>query len=144
MPSDDKLLTIDLGWINPFEVAPDLPWAKRILPTGSFYICRPQVRDTDRDYVVLVEDLEVAHVQAKAGGWHESIADSEEYDLQADGGFYCYRKGEYNLVVTTDESFFLKFWDATHLAALLGLNEKAERITLFKYVLYGTIGEDNG
>lgn len=45
--------------------------------TGSYYICRPPVMDTDRDVVILVKDLEKAKEQLKSLGWE--LQSSEEY-----------------------------------------------------------------
>lgn len=132
-------------WVNPFDYPTGLVADEEILrwlPTGSFYICQPQVLDTDKDYVVLVKDLNKSQSKLQELGYKASISDSDEYDLEAEGGFMCYRKGDINLIVTEDEKFFLKFWEATVLAKQLNLKEKNDRIYLFKYVLYGTLGEE--
>lgn len=132
------------GWVNPFDYDIGVKCDDdilRYLPTGSFYICHPQVLDTDKDYIVLVKDLTTADPKLQTMGYKASILDGDEYDLEAEGGFMCYRKGDVNLIVTEDEKFFLKFWEATILAKQLNLTKKEDRIYLFKYVLYGTLGE---
>ena len=131
-------------WVNPFDYDIGVKCDDdilRYLPTGSFYICNPQVLDTDKDYIVLVKDLITADTKLKTMGYKTSTLDGDEYDLEAEGGFMCYRKADINLIVTEDEKFFTKFWEATCVAKQLNLTEKEDRIYLFKYVLYGTLGE---
>ena len=129
-------------WVNPFDYDTGLTLDEDILkwlPTGSFYICSPQVLNTDKDYIVLVKDLNTSQTKLQQLGYVPSVSDSDEYDLEAEGGFMCYRKGDINLIVTEDEKFFTKFWEATCVAKRLNLKEKHDRIYLFKYVLYGTL-----
>lgn len=131
-------------WINPFEFGEEvkeMPEVLGVFPTGSFFICYPQVVDTDKDFVVKVTDLGAAEPALLSKGYKVSVCDREEYDLQAEGGFQTFRKGDINLIVTEDETFFSKFVDATLLAKELNLLKKGDRITLFQYVLYGRIGE---
>ena len=129
-------------WVNPFDYPTGLVLDEDILkwmPTGSFYICNPQVLNTDKDYIVLVKDLNTSQPKLQELNYVPSVADSDEYDLEAEGGFMCYRKDDINLIVTEDEKFFAKFWEATTVAKQLNLKEKHDRIYLFKYVLYGTL-----
>ena len=129
-------------YVNPFDYNTGLTLDEDILkwlPTGSFYICTPQVLNTDKDYIVLVKDLNTSQSKLQDLGYVPSVADSDEYDLETEGGFMCYRKGDINLIVTEDEKFFAKFWEATTVAKQLNLKEKHDRIYLFKYVLYGTL-----
>ena len=129
-------------WVNPFDYPTGLVLDDDILekkPTGSFYICDPQVLNTDKDYIVLVKDLNTSVTKLTDVGYLPSICDSDEYDLEAEGGFMCYRKDDINLIVTEDEKFFTKFWEATCVAKQLNLKDKHDRIYLFKYVLYGTL-----
>lgn len=132
------------NWINPFglcEEVKEMPEVLGVFPTGSFFICYPQVTDTDKDYVVKVTDLGTAEPALLDKGYKVSVSDRKEYDLQAEGGFQTFRKEDINLIVTEDETFFSKFVDATLLAKELNLLKKEDRITLFQYVLYGKIGE---
>ena len=131
-------------WINPFglcEEVKEMPEVLGVFPTGSFFICYPQVVDTDKDFVVKVTDLGAAEPALLSKGYKVSVCDREEYDLQAEGGFQTFRKEDINLIVTEDETFFSKFVDATLLAKELNLLKKEDRITLFQYVLYGKIVE---
>ena len=129
-------------YVNPFDYDTGLTLDEDILkwrPTGSFYICNPQVLNTDKDYIVLVKDLNTSQPKLQELGYVPSVSDSDEYDLETEGGFMCYRKDDINLIVTEDEKFFDKFWEATCVAKQLNLKEKHDRIYLFKYVLYGTL-----
>lgn len=142
MGQEDWALPDD--WINPFglcEEVKEMPEVLGVFPTGSFFICYPQVVDTDKDFVVKVTDLGAAEPALLSKGYKVSVCDREEYDLQAEGGFQTFRKEDINLIVTEDETFFSKFVDATLLAKELNLLKKEDRITLFQYVLYGKIGE---
>lgn len=142
MGQEDWALPDD--WINPFDLCEEvkeMPEVLGVFPTGSFFICYPQVTDTDKDYVVKVTDLGTAEPALLDKGYKVSVSDREEYDLQAEGGFQTFRKEDINLIVTEDETFFSKFVDATLLAKELNLLKKEDRITLFQYVLYGKIGE---
>ena len=123
------------------EELKELPEVISIFPTGSFFTCYPQVTTTDRDYLVRVTDLGVGETAILSKGYKVSVSDREEYDLQAEGGFQTFRKGNINLIVTEDELFYSKFVDATLLAKELNLLKKEDRIKLFAYVLYGKIGE---
>jgi len=129
-------------WVNPHYYPLDVrdkEWVKDVFPTGSFLICKPQVVDTDKDYVLRVDDLADADVKLIALGYSSSIHDNLEYDIQEDGLFACYRKGDINLIVTDSADFYKKWVDASLLAQKLVLNNKNDRITLFKYVLYGDL-----
>lgn len=107
-------------------------------PTGSYYICSPQVVDTDKDFVVLIDVPMLDFSKALAVAGYKFSGD-ESYQLGADGDFEfeCYRKGDVNLIVTADAVFYNKWIEATELAKNMKLNNKDQRIRLFQYVLYG-------
>lgn len=72
-------------WINPFDLCEEvkeMPEVLGVFPTGSFFICYPQVTDTDKDYVVKVTDLGTAEPALLDKGYKVSVSDREEYDLQ--------------------------------------------------------------
>lgn len=134
-------------WESPFyfeDVFKYLNCVKTWYPTGSYYICSPQVVTTDKDFVILLNTSQTeAETQLTAAGYKRSCADQEEYDL-ADGDLIaCYRKGDVNLIVTDDSDMYTKWIDATELAKGLNLTNKEHRIKLFQYVLYGKIGEED-
>ena len=78
-----------------------------------------------------------AETQLEAAGYKYSSADQDEYDVNGEGSFRCYRKGDVNLIVTDCEDMYNKWQDATELAKAMKLNDKEQRIRLFQYVLYG-------
>lgn len=106
-----------------------------IYATGSRVICSPPSMDTDEDYILCTSDLKRLHTFLEENGFKSSIKDQEEYELHGEG-FYCYRKGHLNLIVTEDRTFYNNFVKATILAKKMNLLEKEQRIALFKYVLY--------
>ena len=109
-----------------------------IYQTGSSVICNPPVTDTDIDYVIYTNEEVKLDTFLKCEGFKESCYDEEEYDLEEEG-FTCYRKSNINLIVTINYNWYLKWVEATKLAKKLNLLQKEQRITLFKYILYGEI-----
>lgn len=107
-----------------------------LIPTGSSVICNPPILDTDRDYIICVHSLKDIKAFIEGIGFKTSTQDVEEYDIQEDGLFECYRKDNINLILTEDFDFYLKWCHATELATKLNLREKGQRITLFQYLLY--------
>ena len=100
-------------------------------PVGSTVTCNPPPQGTDKDYLYLVSDAEVAK-QALA-----------EKGFLIEGNGYCgdhftsYRRGNTNLIVTSDENFYNKFLLATRVAKKFNLLRKEDRVTLFQAILYG-------
>ena len=142
--SEPGWLILDKSWINPFDVdlgiqdAEDFVLGKH--PTGSFYTVWPQVTITDRDYVLLVTNLEAAEKGLAASGYDNTSARGEE-DYGTEKSMQCYRKDNLNLIVTEDKEFFDKWLEATALAKILNLKDKHLRIALFSYILYGKLNE---
>ena len=110
-------------------------------PTGSRFICDPPVRDTDDDWIILVEDLEYAKYKAARLDWHSAGAgyyrggsDHEELGL-----FVSMRhsEGNSNYIFTEDAEFYDRYVAATLLAKKYNLLNKPDRIQLFHGVLYG-------
>ena len=128
-------------WESPFyfeDVFKYLNCVKTWYPTGSYYICSPQVVTTDKDFVILLNTSQAeAETQLTAAGYERSCADQEEYDLADGDTLACYRKDSVNLIVTSDYETYHKWLDATELAKNMKLNDKDQRIRLFQYVLYG-------
>ena len=120
------------------EIIPK-PLCRGVIPTGSSVICSPPVLDTDRDYIYCVSSLEKAKIFLNGVGFKTSTQDAEEYYIQEEGLFECYRKDNINLILTEDFDFYLKWCHATELATKLNLLDKKQRITLFKYILYDTL-----
>lgn len=53
------------------------------------------------------------------------------------GVFDSFRKGDINLIITGNKEFYNKFLTANKLAIAMGLTDRTQRVTLFKYILYG-------
>jgi hypothetical protein len=111
---------------------------KGIHQTGSSIICNPPVIDTDIDFVISTEKEDELHRFLIVNGFNRSSSDEEEYDLVVEG-FSCYRKDNINLIITTDHSWYKKWVNATKIAKKLNLLKKADRIVLFKFVLYDEV-----
>ena len=100
--------------------------------TGSHYICDPPVLHTDIDYIVLVNNLDKAHVTLVEGPW---VYTSLEYVEMVGTNFRCYRNGVYNLIVTQNTSWYLKFCAATEYCKAKNVRKKVDRIMYFESIL---------
>lgn len=109
-----------------------------IYKTGSSVICNPPVLDTDEDYVIYTNKESQLRKWLLANGVTQSCEDKEEYDLESEF-MSCYRKDNINLIVVYSKKTFDRWVYATKLAKKLNLLKKEQRITLFKFVLYGEI-----
>lgn len=113
--------------------------ALRFERVGSRVTCNPPPTDTDADYIVLVENHSDFRPHVLGAGF--SIGGSRALDvdvpLDHDDRFSSYVRGEINLIVTSDASFFRRFMAATSVAKRLNLMHKPDRIALFQAVLYG-------
>lgn len=111
-------------------------------PTGSRVICNPPVMNTDEDYVLLVTHLTQAKEQLERKGY--TMTTDESYkkapklmDFMSD--FRTFRKGEENLIVVNHSDAYLKWKLATQLATRFNLQNKQDRIDLFKAIRFGAI-----
>lgn len=109
-------------------------------PCGSRVTCDPQPAYSDWDYLVHAPDMAaVSHVVTdvlpKAGFSWEGNA---HYQNVAADGFMSWRKGDVNLIVTSNADFASRHRVATSLCKRLNLMDKQDRIALFQAVLYGT------
>lgn len=125
---------------------------KHCMQSGSRVICDPPVMDTDVDYLVLVDDLDVAGAFFHAYDWHnclENWLDKEDKDkgamdasgyaveLECGARFQAWRQGEVNVILTDDETLHMRSVAATLLAKQLNLQSKEERIKLFRCIKFG-------
>ncbi len=94
-------------------------------PIGSRYVCNPPVMDTDRDTLILVQDIAPAEAILFADGW--SACCNGEY---IEGFFKAYRKGEDNYVLTAHELFFERYLVAAEVAKALNAQDKETRIKI--------------
>lgn len=109
--------------------------------TGSRVICNPPPTDTDDDYIILVNGYYDWRELLIDEGWVSSS--KEEYPGAGDE-FESFRKGEYNYIVTESPQFFSRYVLATAAAAALNLQDKADRIALFKAVKECWVDKGNG
>ena len=55
------------------------------------------------------------------------------------GPFDSFRKDDINLILTGKKEFYKSFLEANKLAVAMKLTNRDDRVTLFKYVLYGEL-----
>ena len=109
--------------------------AAGFLPCGSRITCNPPPIDTDEDYLVLLDHgVRDEVIAPDADGW--KIGGSVWLAAHGESAFRSYVLGSVNLIVTNDPDFFDKFSAATLAAQRLNLLDKADRIALFRAVLY--------
>lgn len=106
----------------------------KIEPTGSNYICNPQVTDTDKDYLILPK---------VEGEFDNLIVSLQDDDWKApsgyeDSNFISLKKRLggtlINLIIIRSEVEFDAYVYATKIAKELNLREKDDRINLFEIV----------
>lgn len=107
--------------------------------SGSRVICNPPVTDTDLDIVVLV-DAGTAPVEFIDLGYKDSSGDYA-VGMQTTRSFTAFRRGEVNLVVTSDPVLFERYKLATEWATKLNLKSKRDRAQFFELVKFAP---DNG
>lgn len=100
--------------------------------TGSRAICNPPPTDTDEDYIILVDQGK--EDMFEDFGFHMNTDKDLYTELPK---FYAYRKGIFNLIVTSDIAFYWRFVDATLEAKVRNLQDKNDRIDFFQKKLYG-------
>lgn len=107
--------------------------------SGSRVICNPPVTDTDLDVVVLV-DVGTAPVEFLDLGYADASGDYA-VGMQTSRAFTSFRRGEVNLVVTSDPVLFERYKLATEWATKLNLKSKRDRAQFFELVKFAP---DNG
>lgn len=107
-------------------------------PTGSRYTVTPAVLDTDDDWLVLVPDLDKANEALEAMGLEACLGLSDPYEVEKGRWrFRAWRAGDTNLIVTDDQTMYLRSVAATLLAAKLNVQDKDARIELFRQIRFG-------
>lgn len=120
-------------------------------PTGSRFICNPPVMDTDEDWVILVENKDVAvdRLTSMVGeAW--TIGGSGSGRRGGSSVFTSLKRhtvfpssgGVVNAIITADFGFYSRFKAATAIAKRLNILRKEDRIALFNAVLDGWVDED--
>lgn len=123
----------------------------RMLATGSRVICNPAPTDTDEDWVVQVTSLERLKLfrdfleeddwsRDKGEGYdNDSTADlfNEDGELSSFASFKKQVDGTtYNILLVGSHAAFRLWTTATGLAKAMNLTTKAERVELFRSILY--------
>lgn len=115
------------------------PFVEVFTPVGSRITCNPPVFNTDEDWLVYVHpdkwgDFEEQLIQDDWSFDGSDIHDAA--DVTASSAFSSIKKGNINLIATSNKEFHSKFLTATHVAKKLNLLNKDDRILLFQAVLY--------
>lgn len=105
-------------------------------PTGSWVMCDPPVLNTDKDYIILVNDFYSYAEELRDDYGFECTTGEYPVPVEDASQFSTFRRGDINLIVTERKQFFDDFCDATELSTALNLLDKKQRIILFQYVLY--------
>lgn len=122
----------------------EIPFVLSITPVGSRVTCNPAPTDTDRDWLILVDQNEEWRVFEflSTDGWElgGSLPDDENSTPPSDR-FMSFTKGVDNIILTNASVFHRRFLAATSIAKHLNLLRKDDRIALFQAVLYGNAYE---
>lgn len=108
---------------------------------GSQITCRPPPSEEDSDHDYLIEHLSgtsglaAIHAWLAENGFSRDGAD--HYDPGDGTLFTSWRREKINLIVTGDNEFAGRHHAATSVCKRLNLLKKADRIAVFKAVLYG-------
>lgn len=106
---------------------------------GSRVTCDPPPVNTDQDVLVYVRRHQVDRLFSalERDGWKFDGSEAYANSVREGQGFRSYRKGDVNLVVTSEREFYDRFVAATTVAKHLNLLQKSDRVALFQAVLYG-------
>lgn len=108
-----------------------------VTPCGSRVTCRPEPAFSDYDYLVFCPDARAVSQAVSIMSSHGFLWEgSEHYQNAAASGFMSWRRGEVNLIVTSDSGFADRHAVATKLCSRLNLMDKQDRIAVFQAVLY--------
>lgn len=99
-------------------------------PVGSRVTCNPPPRDTDEDVLCHVESVQDFVREASRQGFRSTSKCSGQPH------FISLRKGDVNLIVSSDKDFVDKFLLATHVCKTLNVMSKQHRIVVFQAILY--------
>lgn len=97
---------------------------------GSRVICNPPPKNTDEDWIIYTEDLNILNEELRSDDW---ILESGMYE---GNDFFSYRRGFINFVVTTNLKFYDATVKATQIAKDLNLLNKTDRKALFLVVYH--------
>lgn len=113
----------------------DVPYKyyESVFQTGSTIICSPPVINTDEDWMFYTKDMSNFSYYLITNGFQIGGSVGEN------ANWYSYKKDKLNFLLTNDIDYYDSFEEATKVATKLNLKDKQQRITLFNYILNGTI-----
>lgn len=115
----------------------------KVEPCGSRVTCDPPPLDTDMDYLVEIivstenREQKITNIVNALQGFCLEWEGSEHYQHMIATDFMSWRRGEINLIVTSNFLFAERHRVATALCKRFNLMNKPDRIALFQGVLYG-------
>jgi hypothetical protein len=117
--------------------------ALHVSACGSRVTVDPPPTGSDHDFLVLIERSErtVADVVSRLSSDGFAWEGNEHYQ-NAMGNFMSWRKGNLNLIVTSNPDFVSRHLVATKVCTALNLRRKADRVMVFQAVLYGEYVDD--
>jgi len=116
--------------MTPEWIVPGVKWER----VGSRVTCNPAPTDTDEDFLVYDKFFLQTSALRISGFALESYG-------HLDSKFKSYRKGNTNVILTTNKEFYTEFLFATSVAKKLNLLEKKDRVTLFEAIMSRTVEE---
>ena len=107
-----------------------LPRDIEIYPCGSRYVCNPPVMNTDIDFLVYTDDLDI---DTKLYSLGFNYSQNREYPPMDSyfGDFASFRKGDINLIVTSSVAYRDNFILGTHICKRFNLLVKRHRLAVF-------------
>ncbi len=102
-----------------------LPGA-RVHPAGSRYVCSPPRMFTDIDFLIYASDVD--DVLNAAGYTKSEFTRYFSFTTQDPDQFAAWRKGNINLIVTSDLHYAETFHTATHICKLHNIRRKDDRV----------------
>ena len=121
----------------PFDASDDIHQLRncghQIWLVGSRTIEGAYRDDSDHDFLVFSQEpipdkIEDLGFKLENGGAH--------YE-PSEGYFNSWRKGNINVIATHDQVFATNFLKANKIAQILNLTDRADRVKLFQFLLYG-------
>lgn len=108
--------------------------ARQVAFVGSRVTCEPAPTDTDRDILVLVDELGgEASSRLQAAGWHIGGSGDDDDDFES------WTLGQDNIILTDKKDFYDKFVLATKICGHMNIMCKKQRTQLFQGILYGNV-----
>lgn len=102
--------------------------------TGSRIICPSLAKESDFDWIILVNDIRPVLDSMFQEDW--VLEGDEDQAVPKAYGFCSLRRDNVNLIITSSQEFYDAFELATKVAKELELNTREKRVCLFQAILY--------